>query len=76
MMLIPTHICHCLFSASLSEYHDAFAMHDLKNNGYITNLELKNLLRSSGFNPTDTEIDQMCLEVDYNGLLFALQLYL
>eukprot|EP00112_Aurelia_sp_Birch-Aquarium-sp1_P022645 Seg646.1 transcript_id=Seg646.1/GoldUCD/mRNA.D3Y31 product=Calmodulin protein_id=Seg646.1/GoldUCD/D3Y31 len=51
----------------MREYNDAFAMYDTKHKGYISIDQLKALLRATGYNPTDLEVNQLSWSVDYNG---------
>ena len=50
-----------------SEYRDAFKFFDKDGNGYITTRELGAIMRSLGQNPTETELQDMVNEVDYDG---------
>ena len=50
-----------------SEFHDAFCVFDKKHKGHIGNSDIKLLMRSLGFNPTETEVENMCMKVDYDG---------
>ena len=49
------------------EYRDAFKFFDKDGNGYITTRELGAIMRSLGQNPTETELQDMVNEVDYDG---------
>ena len=53
--------------AKSSEYRDAFKFFDKDGNGYITTRELGAIMRSLGQNPTETELQDMVNEVDYDG---------
>ena len=56
------------FNSSLFlEYRDAFKFFDKDGNGYITTRELGAIMRSLGQNPTETELQDMVNEVDYDG---------
>ena len=43
-------------------------MYDTKHKGYISIDQLKALLRATGYNPTDLEVNQLSWSVDYNGM--------
>jgi len=55
------------FSASDSEFREAFSLFDKDGDGTITTKELGTVLRSMGQNPTEKEIEDMMNEVDTDG---------
>ena len=55
------------FCGFFAEFHDAFCVFDKKHKGHIGNNDIKLLMRSLGFNPTETEVENMCMKVDYDG---------
>ena len=42
-------------------------MFDRKHKGFITVHEIRTIMRTLGFNPTDAEIQNLCMTVDYDG---------
>ncbi|XP_078346486.1 LOW QUALITY PROTEIN: transmembrane protein 117-like [Oculina patagonica] len=56
-----------LTEEQIEEYRDAFKFFDKDGNGYITTRELGAIMRSLGQNPTETELQDMVNEVDYDG---------
>ena len=49
------------------EFHDAFCAFDRRQEGYIINSDIKLVMRSLGFNPTEREVENMCMKVDMDG---------
>ncbi|XP_065064939.1 calmodulin-alpha-like [Rhopilema esculentum] len=56
-----------LSEEQLREFYDAFCVFDKKHKGHIGNNDIKLLMRSLGFNPTETEVENLCMKVDYDG---------
>eukprot|EP00794_Sanderia_malayensis_P020357 gene20357-22365_t len=56
-----------LTDEQLREFHDAFSAFDKKHKGYIGNRDVKLLMRSLGFNPTELEVDNLCMKIDVDG---------
>ncbi|XP_065067220.1 calmodulin-A-like isoform X2 [Rhopilema esculentum] len=56
-----------LSEEQLREFHDAFCAFDRRQAGYILNTDIKQVMRSLGFNPTEQEVDNMCMKVDNDG---------
>eukprot|EP00112_Aurelia_sp_Birch-Aquarium-sp1_P000893 Seg1087.4 transcript_id=Seg1087.4/GoldUCD/mRNA.D3Y31 product=Calmodulin protein_id=Seg1087.4/GoldUCD/D3Y31 len=56
-----------LSEEQIREFHDAFSVFDKKHEGHIGNNDIKLLMRSLGFNPTEMEVENMCMKVDYDG---------
>ena len=46
------------------EYNDAFAMFDVDGSGDILAIELRKMLQTIGFNPTDYTLERMILKID------------
>lgn len=53
----------------LAEYKEAFDLYDSEKSGVITTAALKETLTSLGQDPTDTEIKEMMVKVDLDGML-------
>ena len=43
----------------IREYNDAFCMFDRQNKGYILSIELREMLKTIGFNPTDKDLENL-----------------
>ena len=54
------------------EYNDAFAMFDVDGSGDILAIELREMLKTIGFNPTDFTLERMILQIDevFVGILY------
>ena len=48
----------------IREYHDAFAMFDVDGSGDILVAELREMLKTIGFNPTDVILENMAIVID------------
>ena len=48
----------------MREYNDAFAMFDVDGSGDILAIELREMLKTIGFNPTDFTLEKMILAID------------
>lgn len=51
----------------IREYNDAFCMFDQKNAGYILITDLRDMLKTIGFNPTDTHLENMSIVIDQDS---------
>ena len=51
----------------LAEYKEAFALFDKDGSGTISGQELGQVMRSLGQIPTNSELEDMVMEVDSNG---------
>ena len=52
---------------SEEEIHQAFKMFDKSNSGFISELELKQVMETLGEKMTDQEIKEMIIEADIDG---------
>lgn len=51
------------FRFNISEYSDAFVIHDQHNKGYLTKKEVTKSMKDLGFNPTETDCQNIELEI-------------
>jgi len=51
----------------IREYNDAFCMFDVQNKGYIQSTELREMLKTIGFNPTDKDLENLTIVIDNDG---------
>ena len=51
-------------SEQIREYNDAFVMFDADGSGDILVLELREMLKTIGFNPTDNTLENMTIVID------------
>ena len=51
----------------IREYNDAFCMFDKQNKGYIMSTELREMLKTIGFNPTDKDLEELTIVIDADG---------
>ncbi|WOL15687.1 calmodulin-7-like isoform X1 [Canna indica] len=51
----------------IAEYEDAFKLFDKDGNGHITTMELGNVMKVLGQEPTESELRAMIKEVDIDG---------
>eukprot|EP01082_Thalassiosira_pseudonana_P007851 g6917.t1 g6917 contig23:1482794-1483706(-) len=58
---------HGLSEEEVADLKEAFSMFDIDGDGTITLVELKEVMRSLGQNPTEKELKQMINSVDDNG---------
>ena len=63
--LVPNIVIHLI-----SEYLEAFKCFDLNENGHLSTRELKCAMRILGSNPTDSEVQKLVNEKDYDGKNF------
>merc|ERR1719331_1304433 len=56
-----------LSSAQLEEYQDIFSFFDRDGGGTITSVELGQVMRTFGWNPTDLELQELINEIDQDG---------
>ena len=54
-------------SEQIREYNDAFMMFDRDGSGDIGSIELRDMLKTVGFNPTDILLERLTLEIDNDG---------
>ncbi len=50
-----------------SEFKEAFLLFDKNGDGNITTKELGSVMRSLGMNPTESELNDMVMEVDQDS---------
>ena len=50
-----------------TDFHDAFCAYDRRQEGYIVHSDIKLVMRSLGFNPTEREVENVCMKVDMDG---------
>jgi len=58
---------HGLSEDEVADLKEAFSMFDIDGDGTITIVELKEVMKSLGQNPTEKELKQMIKSVDDNG---------
>ncbi|KAL7546729.1 hypothetical protein ACHAWF_016263 [Thalassiosira exigua] len=58
---------HGLSEDEVADLKEAFSMFDIDGDGTITIVELKEVMKSLGQNPTEKELKQMISSVDDNG---------
>ncbi|KAL7526984.1 hypothetical protein ACHAXR_001745 [Thalassiosira sp. AJA248-18] len=58
---------HGLKEDEVADLKEAFSMFDIDGDGTITLVELKEVMKSLGQNPTEKELTQMIKSVDDNG---------
>merc|ERR1712238_486424 len=58
---------HGLSDDEVADLKEAFSMFDIDGDGTITIVELKEVMKSLGQNPTEKELKQMIKSVDDNG---------
>jgi len=58
---------HGLSDDEVGDLKEAFSMFDIDGDGTITIVELKEVMKSLGQNPTENELKQMIKSVDDNG---------
>ena len=51
----------------IQELHDAFCMYDKENVGYIFSHELRDMLKTIGYNPTDRTLENLTIIIDSDG---------
>ena len=51
----------------IREYNDAFCMFDKDNLGYILSINLRDMLKTIGFNPSDTLLENLTIVIDADG---------
>ena len=51
----------------IREYNDAFCMIDKDNKGYITTFQLKDMLKTIGYNPTQKDLENLIIIIDADG---------
>ena len=51
----------------IQEFHDAFCMYDKENVGYIFSHELRDMLKTIGYNPTDRTLENLTITIDSDG---------
>ena len=51
----------------IREYNDAFCMFDTQDKGYITSTEIREMLKTIGFNPTDKDLENLTIVIDSDG---------
>lgn len=54
------------------EYREAFKCFDLNENGTLSTKELKYAMRMLGSNPTDSQVQELVNEKDFDGKTFCL----
>ena len=52
----------------IREYNDAFVMFDVDGSGDILVTELRDMLKTIGFNPTDVVLENMTVVIDEVGV--------
>jgi len=69
IVLLPTITMtkHGLSDDEVADLKEAFSMFDIDGDGTITIVELKEVMKSLGQNPTEKELKQMIKSVDDNG---------
>ena len=63
LIFYSTTYCTSFFT----EYNDAFLSYDSNHKGYLTKKEVTKTMRNLGFNPTDTDCQNIELEVVYKS---------
>ncbi|XP_065056167.1 calmodulin-related protein 97A-like isoform X2 [Rhopilema esculentum] len=53
----------CVTDENLREYSDAFITYDSNHKGYLTKKEVTKTMKKLGFNPTDTDCQNIELEI-------------
>lgn len=48
----------------IREYNDAFCFFDKRNNGFIVSNELREMLKTIGYNPTDKTLEELMIIID------------
>lgn len=54
------------------EYREAFKCFDLNENGTLSTKELKYAMRMLGSNPTDSQVQELVNEKDFDGKILCL----
>ena len=60
----------------IREYNDAFVMFDVDGSGDILVTELRDMLKTIGFNPTDLVLEQMTVIIDEVGSILYIKMLL
>ena len=58
----------------IREYNDAFVMFDVDGSGDILVTELRDMLKTIGFNPTDLVLEKMTVIIDEVGSILYIKL--
>ncbi|XP_057292724.1 calmodulin-2-like [Hydractinia symbiolongicarpus] len=51
----------------IREYNDAFCLLDSQNKGFILSTQLRDMLKTIGYNPTDKDLENLTIVIDADG---------